>query len=450
MASANVYSFSSQPQAVSGRRAKYRDPGIDGEAIYRDLRETNISWDRRVHRGNTYSIHTRTAAADAYAATGESVPKTAPRKRLRPKEASPFDMGLPEADRIPVDLVNHLVEKVHVVEVDANEAQTDEFMPEPPPAQYLPQRTGVDVSTQILDGELFSFDEEVEPLLEVIVNKTLEQSLMEVSEEEEMKAMAEFKVEWFNQQDLRAKDVAEQIGEEQQRWAVKEEVMERQRARKRREAEVLLKVQAMAAAKAHLAGLVPGAVRGLTKVTFPDARLLAVERIFLPQLLGEVHEQVRSITQAQEVFTDIANEGVKEQLKAMQASRAKQREVFKEMERKRREEAQIRRGSIRIYVPDSDGNRVPVGPVQISSDEDIGTVQDRVFAWLQENEPELSKAWEFGILLCLDDEPAETTAAIFAAKAGQISLQPKPEPIPEEPEDNGEEGEGEGEEGAEA
>merc|ERR550537_1187465 len=116
--------------------------------------------------------------------------------------------------------------------------------------------------------------------------------------------------------------------------------MERQRARKRREAEVLLKVQAMAAAKAHLAGLVPGAVRDLTKVTFPDARLLAVERIFLPQLLGEVHEQVRSIARTKEVFTELADKGVKEQQTAMQASRAVQREKFREMERKRREEAQ--------------------------------------------------------------------------------------------------------------
>jgi hypothetical protein len=38
-------------------------------------------------------------------------------------------------------------------------------------------------------GELFDFDAEVEPLLEVLVGKVLEQSLMEVLEEEELAAM---------------------------------------------------------------------------------------------------------------------------------------------------------------------------------------------------------------------------------------------------------------------
>lgn len=40
-------------------------------------------------------------------------------------------------------------------------------------------------------GELFDFDTEVEPLLEVLVGKVLEQALCEVLEEEELEAMRE-------------------------------------------------------------------------------------------------------------------------------------------------------------------------------------------------------------------------------------------------------------------
>jgi hypothetical protein len=40
-----------------------------------------------------------------------------------------------------------------------------------------------------LSGELFDFDTEVEPLLEVLVGKVLEQALLEVLEEEELSAM---------------------------------------------------------------------------------------------------------------------------------------------------------------------------------------------------------------------------------------------------------------------
>jgi hypothetical protein len=38
-------------------------------------------------------------------------------------------------------------------------------------------------------GDLFDFDFEVEPILEVLVGKVLEQGLMEVLEEEELAAM---------------------------------------------------------------------------------------------------------------------------------------------------------------------------------------------------------------------------------------------------------------------
>ncbi len=50
--------------------------------------------------------------------------------------------------------------------------------------------TGVDAVTQIENGDLFDFDLEVEPILEVLVGKVLEQGLMEVLEEEELAAMA--------------------------------------------------------------------------------------------------------------------------------------------------------------------------------------------------------------------------------------------------------------------
>ena len=40
--------------------------------------------------------------------------------------------------------------------------------------------SGVDIDTQIYEGDLFDFDVEVKPILEVLVGKTIEQSLLEV------------------------------------------------------------------------------------------------------------------------------------------------------------------------------------------------------------------------------------------------------------------------------
>lgn len=68
-------------------------------------------------------------------------------------------------------------------ETDA-EAQTDAFLDRPATPLYVPLKVGADAATQIEVGELFNFDVEVEPLLEVLVGKTMEQALQEVCEEE--------------------------------------------------------------------------------------------------------------------------------------------------------------------------------------------------------------------------------------------------------------------------
>ena len=84
------------------------------------------------------------------------------------------------------------------------------------------------------------------------------------------------------------------------RWHQKEAVMAAQRAQKEREARVLLKrlgtrlrfeslgatahslkiprIQAVNAAKGHLADILPNAVEDLKEVAFPDSRGLAIQR----------------------------------------------------------------------------------------------------------------------------------------------------------------------------
>lgn len=53
------------------------------------------------------------------------------------------------------------------------------------------------MATQILDGELFCFDYEVTTILEVLVGKTIEQSLMEVVEESELDLLKQHQVRFF-------------------------------------------------------------------------------------------------------------------------------------------------------------------------------------------------------------------------------------------------------------
>lgn len=60
------------------------------------------------------------------------------------------------------------------------DTQTDAFLDRPVTPLFMQQKRGVDAETQIENGDLFDFNMEVEPLLEVLVGKTLEQGLMEV------------------------------------------------------------------------------------------------------------------------------------------------------------------------------------------------------------------------------------------------------------------------------
>lgn len=74
------------------------------------------------------------------------------------------------------------------------DTQTDPFLDRPPTPKFIPAKTGVDVGTQIDPELVFNFDAEVEPILSVLIAKTLEQSMMEVREEEELANMKKHQV----------------------------------------------------------------------------------------------------------------------------------------------------------------------------------------------------------------------------------------------------------------
>ena len=68
---------------------------------------------------------------------------------------------------------------------------TEFYLDRPPVPLFQPRMPSKDCckSTQINDGdpELFDFDKEVEPMLNVLCERTLEQARMEVLEEEELR-----------------------------------------------------------------------------------------------------------------------------------------------------------------------------------------------------------------------------------------------------------------------
>lgn len=62
---------------------------------------------------------------------------------------------------------------------------------------FIPQKIGKDMGVQIEDGDLFNFDRDVQPLLTVLIGKILEQTDLELREEEEIKKIREAKAEFL-------------------------------------------------------------------------------------------------------------------------------------------------------------------------------------------------------------------------------------------------------------
>lgn len=158
----------------------------------------------------------------------------------------------------------YLEELTDRVEETDMQTQTDAFLDRPPSPLFIPPKTGVDIATQILEGELFDFDLEVKPILEVLVGKTLEQALMEVMEEEELDRLRDHQRSF---EDLRNAELAEMQRLEEaarRREAEKAARMDEQRRTVAAQKETAEKIAARAFAQSYLSGLVPSVFNSLS------------------------------------------------------------------------------------------------------------------------------------------------------------------------------------------
>lgn len=90
-------------------------------------------------------------------------------------KTSPYDLRPGPQARIEVDLTYFLTEQGKSKPDEAEvKMQTDDFLPKPPSPKFIPKKTGIDKVTQIEDYDLFDYDKEVKPILNVLLSKTVE------------------------------------------------------------------------------------------------------------------------------------------------------------------------------------------------------------------------------------------------------------------------------------
>ncbi|NXQ81499.1 RSPH3 protein, partial [Nyctibius grandis] len=293
-APAVLYTYCSQPRALPAR-PKYREPLAAAKPEEEPVRYANLMYDRRVVRGNTYALRpipvstqpTPLEIQRQREAWKRALARKRAKEQMQPRTPEPVE----GREHIHVQTELYLEEiSDRIIAVDT-ECQTDAFLDRPPTPLFIPAKTGKDVATQIEEGELFDFDIEVKPIVEVLIGKTVEQALLEVMEEEELAQL------WARQRayaELRNAELAEvqRLEEQDRRYREEKERRKLQHMQMlQKQKETTEKIAARAFAQHYLADLIPSVFNNLRESGFfYDPIERDIEREFLPWLMTEVEE----------------------------------------------------------------------------------------------------------------------------------------------------------------
>ncbi|XXQ31134.1 Radial spoke protein 3 [Plasmodiophora brassicae] len=155
----------------------------------------------------------------------------------------------------------------------------------PDPRLFPPVHTGVSVATEIGPGDLFDFDREVAPILEVLVAKTCDQAVMDVVSEEELKAIERQQVRFEQMRNVEVAELQRLEAREARFAAEKHRRLEQERERRSREVDVARKMAARTVAKNTLDSMqqvVLGTM--VARSAFVDPVVDEVEHKFIPWL----------------------------------------------------------------------------------------------------------------------------------------------------------------------
>lgn len=299
-----AYQFASEPRAVAPRK-KFREPDATSNA--------NIMWDRRVVRGNTYAAQiVATAAPDVVQQLQRDVQD---QNRPRQREASEFRAPTPDPvqgrHHIDVQTDAYLEEVSDKVPEHDVDTQTDEFLDRPASPLFVPIKTGVDKDTQILEGDLFDFELEVEPILDVLVGKTLEQSMMEVMEEEELAELRAHQEEFVQLRNAELAETQRMEEAERRKFEEKERRLKQERERLEREQVLKEKVAAAAFAKNYMSGIESSVLDRLAKMSyFYDPVEREVETDFMPWLGNLVTDKLSKAEMVNTLATEVVGESI--------------------------------------------------------------------------------------------------------------------------------------------
>ena len=377
------YTFTEGPRTVAAKRVKYRDE--DGPKQSMGTSMNNLMFDRRVVRGNTF--HGLGGGASPQINIG-SGGKTKVRKR-RKEPVSIFDLR-PKLNRNePVNLEAYLVEQAKDVPEVNETTQTDVFAERDEEEDvYVPKKTGIDAYTQIEEEDnLFKFDLEVEPILEILVGKTMEQALQEVEEEDELSNLRERKRVLYEEKAAEEQRIKDMETKEIELHKAKEDRVNAEKDRVERERVVTEKVGASTLAQGMVGQHLVDNVFDRMKEAghFKDATRLDVENKFMPWIMDMVGGELSNIQNSRA----LVDQAIKRALHTQKQNEDQQKlrdEAGEQMALlgERRRDGPKMQGLIRIKVDGIDGLD-QIGPVMVGPNDTIAQVEVKIQDWVREN-----------------------------------------------------------------
>lgn len=336
------YQFSAEPQPVRAGKAKYREQSQE------EVKSgTNIMFDKRVVRGNTFATMVVPASNQQEMERQQELER---KRKKREQELSKKqsqvvqrEVSTPKAvdgrkhEEAQTDnVVEELTDKPQEFEI---ETQTEFIIDRPPTPLFMPEKTGLDRDTQVEDGELFDFNEEVEPILQVLVGKTMEQSRMEVLEEEEVEAMKRHQREFKQKRNAEMAEVQRLEDEERRKKEESDRRVLQQRARKQELVFAHQKFCSRILSKRYMRDVKHDTLRFLQDTgAFRDPREVQFNVELLPWLLNTVVGAQMTQTEALALAQELAGQAFARLSEAHKNSIAGEYQRREDVEERKRED----------------------------------------------------------------------------------------------------------------
>ena len=220
--------------------------------------------------------------------------------------------------------------------------QVEFFIDRPPTPMFIPNEEGVDEETQIEDGDLFDFDIEVDPILEVIVGKTLEHARMEVLEEFEIELIRKHHRDFTQRRDAELIEVqrmeAEFIRREQ------EDIRRKLQARTQRELKKSAhqKYVCRITSKRFLSNIRFDASKRLMDLgVFKDPEVTSLNDQLIPWVIESMQSSLVKRVAVSEILETVFKQTVRElsrqQTEAVTVEYARREQIRQEQIRKKKE-----------------------------------------------------------------------------------------------------------------